>query len=181
MPKIHNRKRWVCLFLLFALAGIELFWGDKLLGIFIIAFFIIFLVFHPPSFAIIAASAMVIALFTTPTIDSLTALKHFNLNTISHPKQPLVNILSPNSGLEVLPIEVQEMLALLHTHNVVNYRISEQMGHDLLIYQRIREAAWPIPYDTSSSFLFLSPKDPIINPNCSVIDQREDVVLEYCH
>jgi len=181
MPRIYNRKRYVFLFLLFVLAWIELFWGNKVYGIFIIAFFIILLVFRPPSFSIIAASALVIVFFTTPTIESLTELRNSNLNTISHPKQPLVNILSPNSGQEVLPLEVQEMLALLQTHNITSYRISEQMEQNLLIDQRIREAAWPIQFDTSSSYLFVSPHDLIIIPNCVVMDQREDVVLEYCH
>jgi len=180
-PIIEIRKRLVIIFLLGAWALIQYSLGNKFYAIFIIVFFIILIVFRPPFFMLIAASVLVIALFNTTALDTLMELRQSNLSAVQNPKLPLTNIFSPNSGQEVLPDQVQEMLSLLHTHHIASYQISKPLEQDLRIYQRIIEAAWPIKYDGTSPYLFISLNDVIINPNCDVIDQRKDVALEYCH
>jgi hypothetical protein len=179
---MEKRKRLAHIFLLGFWAVIQYSLGNGLFGLFIVALLIITLIMpRPPYFAIIAATVLIIALFYTPTIDTWTVLKKSNLSTFQTPKLFLRNIFTANSGQEVLPVYVQQMLPLLQTHHVTSYQLSDQLSQDPLIKQRVIEAAWPIKMDRKSAYILILLKQINNNPACVVIDQREDVALEYCH
>lgn len=177
----EKRRSLVYLFILVMWALIQYSLGNRFYGLFIIAFFLILAISRQLSFMRIAASVLVIVLFITPTIDTWTKLKQSNLSTFQHPKRPLANIFSPNSGQEVLPVQVQRMLSLLHTHHIASYQLSNQLDRDIEIKQRIIEAAWPIKMDSTSSYLLSVLTETKNNPTCLVIDQNKDIALEYCH
>jgi len=174
-------KRLVHLFLLGAWALAQYSLGNKFYGLFIIAFFLILVIARPPSFLLLAVSVLVIVLFNTPTIDTLAQLRLSNLSAGRHPRPFLTRVFSPNSGKEVLPIQVQQMLSLMQEHQISNYQLSNQLDSDPLIKQRIIESAWPIKMDSTSPYLFSSLEETITNPTCVVIDQKEDVTLADCH
>jgi len=174
-------ERLVHLFLLGAWALTQYSVGNKFYGLFIIAFFVILVIARPPSFLLLAASVLVIVLFNTPTIDTLAQLKLSNLSAGKHPRPFLTRIFSPNSGKEVLPIQVQQMLSLLQEHQIASYQLSNQLDSDPLLKQRIIESAWPIKMDSASPYLLSSLEETITNPACVVIDQRKDVALADCH
>jgi len=132
---------------------------------------------------LLVVSVLVIVLFHTPTINTLAELKKSNLSTIQDFKLSLTNIFSPNSGQEVLPVQVRQMLSLLQTHHIASYQLSNQLDLNLLIKQRIVESAWPIKMDKRSPYLLGLVEEIKRTPiwrNCAVIDQREDVTLVYC-
>jgi hypothetical protein len=108
-------------------------------------------------------------------------LKQSNLGTFQDLNSPLSNVLSPNSGQEVLPPRVLQMLNLLKSNNISGYDLSNYLVQDKLTYERIIESAWPIKLKRKSFQLLCSIEEINFYPNCEVIDQREDVALVRCH
>lgn len=60
-----------------------------------------------------------------------------------HSKSALRDLVTPNSGEQVLPPLVRDMLALLRRRNIQEYALSLQISADLPLYQRIIELAFP--------------------------------------
>lgn len=55
----------------------------------------------------------------------------------------LRNLFIQNSGEEVLPSAVREMLTLLRRHDIQEFTLSPEISADDLLYQRIIESAYP--------------------------------------
>jgi hypothetical protein len=175
-----KRKGFTALFLLGGWVLI-LYSFDRLVdAFFIIAFFLFLIFFRPRHFILVAAFVLVIVLFDTPTLDTWTKLKELNLSTYQHVPPVLAQLFEPNSGQHVLTGQVRKMLALIQTHQLTSYRLSTSFNQDEWIRQRMIESAWPIKMESSSPFLFSPIEILNNNPNCDVIDQKEDVALEYC-
>ena len=177
----ENRQRLVHVTILGIWALSQYFLGNKIYGFFIIVFFFILMLSRSRNFILVAIPVLVIVLFNTSTIDTATQLKKWNLNTVQNYKRTLIHIFTPNSGQNVLPARVRQMLSLLIDNHVASYRLSDQLYQDPLVMQRIVESAWPIKLDSTSPYLLSLPAELTNNPTCSVIDDRKDVVLAYCH
>jgi len=176
----ENLRRLAHIILLGAWALIQYSLGNKIYGLFIIVFYLALLIYRQSYFTLIAIPALVLVLFDTPMIDVWVQLKKSNMDTVQHLTPSLRTLFTPNSGQEVLPDQVQNMLSLIQNHHVPNYRLSKQLTSDPLIRERIKESAWPVKTEKKSAYL-LSLNGEIKNhPACIIIDQREDVVLAHC-
>jgi hypothetical protein len=179
---IKKRKKLAYTFILSVWAVIQYSLGNKEYSLFIILVFFILTVFRPPSFMLIAGSVLIIVLFNTPAMETLAYLKQTNLRTVEQVRLTLDNIVRPDSGQEVLPVLVQEMLTLLRNNHITSYQLSTaNRVYSTLIKQRIIEAAWPIKMDNNSPFFLMLPKETINYPDCSVIDQEKETALVYCY
>lgn len=91
------------------------------------------------------------------------------------------NLETPNAGQHVLPASVREMMALLRSHRLDNYRVSERIAtaQEALIYQRIVESAWPRRMDSASGHEFRFVSEPATS-GCTEIERRKEVALVFC-
>jgi len=176
-----NKETLIQLVLLSAWVFFEYSLGNKFYAVFMIFFLLLLIAIRPPAFILVAVSVLVIVFFNTPIINTVTELKRSNLIAVSHIKPSLDKIFRPNTGEEVLPVQVQQMLSLLRSHHISSYQVVGQFTTDGLIMQRIVESAWPIKMETTSSYFFIALTEINNYPACKLIDQKEDVALAYCH
>ncbi|MBW8010312.1 MAG: hypothetical protein FVQ83_03585 [Chloroflexi bacterium] len=158
----------------------QFFLGNKYFVIFIVFFLLTLIISRPLPSRIVTLLFLVIVFFATPAIDTLMEVKQSDLNTINDPGGALSNILSPDTGREVLPSQVQQMLKLLHRNNISNYQLSNQYEEGLGI-QRIIEGIWPIKIEPISSYFIISHNEIDDFSSCERIDETKDVVLVYCN
>ena len=92
-----------------------------------------------------------------------------------------LNLTTPHIGEYVLPSTVQEMLALLRSHQVVSYQISEKIMNDPLFHQRIVESAWPRRVSPESNYRLILIPELDNSSNCREVERRKEVVLVFCH
>lgn len=182
-----DQRKWlVHLFLLFLWALIQFSLGNKFYSLYVIAFFLTLILYRPPKFALLAVSVLVIVLFGTSIIDTLSALKQSNLDIAQNPKPALTNIFTPNSGSQVklgddLQSKIWNMLSLLRKHNVASYQLSDKLHSDFQVFARITIAAWPIKMESTSSYILITVDERGNYSTCSKIDKKKDVALVYCH
>jgi hypothetical protein len=129
---------------------------------------------------LLVVSVLAISLLATPVLPTWIYLVQSYLSLFSHFDRTLAVVLEPGAGQEVLPDEVQQMLALMRAHHIGNYRLSPQLSEDTLIYQRTIEASWPVRMQLDSAYLFSRLAESVSDPDCAQIDQRRNVVLDYC-
>ena len=175
-------KLIVNIFLLGVFALIQYYYLDnRFYALFIVFFFLALLIPHRRYFSLLAVSILIITIFNTQMLDTWMKLRELELTTIQAPKSALVNIFTANSGQEVLPIQVQHMLTLLHNNHINSYQLSNQFVQDPTIDQRIIESAWPIKMENTSYYYLISSNEIKNYAICSIIDQREDVTFAECH
>jgi hypothetical protein len=58
-------------------------------------------------------------------------------------RSALRNLVTQNSGEEVLPSLVRDMLALLRRHAIQEYAISPEISANMVLHQRVIESAFP--------------------------------------
>jgi hypothetical protein len=176
------RRNWMVQLLLLATWVVFQFWvGNRVYALFMIVFFLALSLLRPPNFILLAIPVLILLLFNTQTINSLVQLRRWNLNAVQDYKHTLLELFTPNSGQEVLPDRVRQMLQLLQKHHIEEYRLSSQLAADMRIQQRIVESAWPVREDASSPHLLGSIEEIKKDPSCTVVDQEKDVALAYCN
>jgi hypothetical protein len=85
----------------------------------------------------------------------------------------------PRTGEDVLPRSVREMLAMLRSHDVNRYRISDAISADSWVFQQIVASAWPRKLDPDSNAGFiLNSEQPA--SGCRLVDRQTEVSLVYC-
>jgi len=178
---IEKRRRLAQIFILGLWALIQYSLGNKFYGLFGILFLLIFFFYRPRYFKVFAVIVLLMALFSSHSVDTWTDLIQSNLDTVQHLQLTLANILTPNSGREVLPGKVQQMLSLFGKYHITNYRLSNRLEQDESINQRIIESAWPKKKDSTSFYLICLIEEIKNNPTCDLIGKRKDVALVYCH
>jgi hypothetical protein len=167
----------VCLF-----AMIEWHFDNRFYAIFIICFYIIALFFRKKRyFDIIIPVILTFCIFNTLLPDCILLIKKTNVPSIQHPKGVLVNLFAPNTGLEVLPVPVQDMLRILKKTNKETYKLSPEISSDGEIMQRIVEAAWPRKLEETSPYIFINSDESDQYKLCEVVDDLEDLTLVDCH
>ena len=179
--RVSERPRLIVnLLILVIWVWIEVTFGFEICGLFGIILGVMYVTYRPRLFKLIATLALGIVFVLTPALITWTQLALTYVNTAQHLDSNLANIFSPNSGKEVLPDQVQQMLSLLQLHHILDYRLSKQIEQDSLLDQRIIESAWPIRMESKSLYLLCLIEEIKSNPTCVSIDQSEDVALEYC-
>ena len=100
---------------------------------------------------------------------------HWNIHPI-----PLNNLLTPGSGLEVLPEEALQVLSLIEANEVESYQISPLLNDDYHIMQRIVESAWPVRMKENSPHVFIRVEELPDFSSCQLVDQKELIALVFC-
>lgn len=177
---LFDRKRLLYIFMLGVWALFQYRQGNELYAIAIILLYALLSMPRFRNFTLVAACVLVILVFKMPTVETISEIKNTNLKAFQSFKPSLNTILTPNTGLEVLPKGARQMLELVKIHSVPDYRLSDSLLQDPLISQRIIESAWPIKMEITSRYLFLLTPEITNYPACDKIDRRDDIILAYC-
>jgi hypothetical protein len=88
---------------------------------------------------------------------------------------------TPGSGEHVLPLAVQDTLAILRGRGraVKTYQLSESLTADEWVLQQMIASVWPRKLEKGAMARFVLNTDPVV-PGCTVIDKRSTVSLVYC-
>gem|GEM_PF-1333007 len=170
------------LFLLLIWAPLQYTFSNRVYALYIIIFFILLRRVRNVYLPLIVASIFFILVFNTYTIDTWADVKNYNTTTAKNRKMTLQTILTPRSGLEVIPDESRQMLSLIQKYNLPHYRISPVLRKDELVFQRIYETAWPVKMKDSSPYLFVCPDELQENKKfetCSIVEKKEKIALVY--
>jgi len=154
--------------------------GNELYALFMILFFFALSVYRSRNFTLIITSVLVIILFKMPVLDSWIEIREANLATFHSFKPSISRLLTPDSGRDVLPTTVQQMLSLLQENKITEYRLSDTFEQDPLIQQRIIESAWPAKKNAASPYLLCSIGEFKNMTACIDIVREKDVILVYC-
>ena len=154
--------------------------GNELYALFVFLLFFILSISRSKNLTLIIAPVLLIVLFRTPVLDTWIEIRKSNLDTFRSFKPSMSRLFTPNSGRDVLPKDVQQMLALLEENNLAEYRLSTMFEQDPLIHQRIVESAWPVKKDAMSPYLLSSVEEFKSMTSCVEVARKENVVLGYC-
>jgi len=119
--------------------------------------------------------------FKPPIVDTIGQRFRCLFHVITDIQSFHRNLITPNTGEHVLPSAVQEMLALLSSHQVVSYNLSRKILNHTLLHQRIVESAWPrkMSPESNNKLILISELDS--SPNCKEVERRKEVALVFCH
>jgi len=170
----------VVFILLVGWAAINYNHGHSVYALLIIAFYLFSLLLPKPSFTLVLVSVIAYMFLSSVSLSAFAQVRKTITDAMEHPSQPLNNLLTPHTGLEVLPEPVQQMLALIEEHKITSYRLSPQMSADYHIVQRIVESAWPLRMSEQATSVFTAIDETGDFPACQVIDQAEEVSLVNC-
>ncbi len=125
--------------------------------------------------------AVFLILYRPPIGKSIENLMRSTFHAVRDFRSFQANLATPNSGEQVLPAPVREMLALLRAHHLTAYRVSERImtAEETLIYQRIVESAWPRRIDSRSGHEFRFVSEPP-TPGCAEIERKKEISLVLC-
>lgn len=171
-------RRWAYIGLVLGWAVLNYSVGGQVYALSILAFFAALSAVVRRHFLYVGLPALLVILLCTPVPATLTALVQFNRAAARQPYSRISAILTPNSGREVLPREVRHMMSLLQSRHLDTYRASDQIRGGPL-WQRLVEGLWPARPDPASPYKFRLSTDQPDAP-CSLVQQRENVILERC-
>ena len=172
-------KKMIGVFLLIIWTLTQFQAGNKLYAISLVLLFIIFSIPRLRNFTLIAGCVLLLLTFKTPLLETIIDIKTINLTTFSAFRPAVNKLFTPNSGREVLPGVVQQMLQLAETSSLPDYRLSSALSNDPLIQQRMVESAWPVKIEPTSNYLFLLATETTDN-TCSEIGRKGNIILAYC-
>ena len=89
------------------------------------------------------------------------------------------NLDTPQTGEYVLGSRVEEMLAMLRSHGLQEYRVSAAIAENSWVLQQIVASGWPRKLEKDAKRTFVLNTEPAL-PGCSVIDRQREVSLVYC-
>jgi hypothetical protein len=90
------------------------------------------------------------------------------------------NVNTPRAGEErVLPNAVQEMLAIVRSHELQRYEISDGLAANPWITQQIVASAWPSKRQNDAAWRFVLNVEPALS-HCTVTERRTEVTLVHC-
>jgi hypothetical protein len=120
-------------------------------------------------------------LFKPPINEAIGRLLGSSFHDLTDFKSFDMNLTTPHIGEHMLPSSVQEMLALLRSHQVDSYQISGKIMKNTLLHQRIVESAWPRKMSAKSNYkiIFISEFDN--SSGCREIDRKKEVALVFCY
>jgi hypothetical protein len=90
------------------------------------------------------------------------------------------NINTPRAGEErVLPVSVLEMLAMVRSHHLERYEISDGVAADPWSAEQIVASAWPSKREADAAWRFAMNSEPLA-PDCTLTERRTEVYLVHC-
>jgi len=170
----------VVFLLLIGWAAINYDHGHRIYALLIIVFYLVSLLLPKPSFALVLVSVIAYMFLSSVSLSAFGQIRKTINDAMEHPSIPLNNLMTPHTGLEVLPGPVQQMLALIDEHAITSYRLSPQLNADYHIVQRIVESAWPLRMTEQAANVFTALDETDDFPACKLIDQAEEVALVNC-
>ena len=127
--------------------------------------------------------AVFVALYKPPIVEAIGNLFRSTYYALTDIRSFQLNLKTPHAGEHILPTAVQEMLTLLRTRHIEDYRISEKIAiaENGLVHQRIVESAWPTKLDLRShnKLLFISEWDA--SPQGMEIERKKEIILVFCN
>jgi hypothetical protein len=153
-------------------------WGNKYFATIVIFFALSVLLVRWNQLQLIEAIVLTIILLWTSSFNTMLDIKQATLGAIQDPRPGLTAALTPNSGREVLPEVVQQMLSLLESHQITKFQVSKAIAQDVLVSQRLTESAWPRIW-MESQYLLCGVSEVKQNPTWVIVDTRKDVALVY--
>lgn len=122
-----------------------------------------------------------VVFYRPPIVKSIENLFRSTFHAARNFRAFQSNLEMPNAGEQMLPASVREMLALLRTHRLDTYRVSERImtAEEALIYQRIVESAWPRRMDSGSGHEFRFAFEPATS-GCTEIERKKEVAMTAC-
>jgi hypothetical protein len=102
-----------------------------------------------------------------------------SLTSGGHGRSAFRDLVTPNSGEQVLPPLVRDMLALLRQHGVQEYAVSPQISTDPLLHQRIVESAFPKMMVPTAPYLLARVGEPL-PANCRPMAVEKGIELAAC-
>jgi hypothetical protein len=89
------------------------------------------------------------------------------------------NINKPHAGEQILPVRVQEMLAMIRARDVDRYSVSPPIVEDAWGFQQIVGAAWPRKLEQGAKARFVLNVEPF-PAGCDLVEKQTEVSLVYC-
>lgn len=94
-------------------------------------------------------------------------------------RSALRDLVTPNSGEQVLPPLVRDMLALLRQRGIQEYALSPQISADPLLHQRIVESAFPRMMVSTAPYLLARVGEPL-SAKCNSVAVEKGIELAAC-
>jgi len=171
----------ISIFTFIAIIMTQYILGNPLYSLFIIIFFLILLILKESSLMLLTLTLISITVFSTQLIDTLANLKESDINSLHYYQNTIQNVFTPNSGQEVLPQPVLQMLEIIETNQIEDYQLSDLLEKDPSIFQRISESAWPVRMSSTSKYFFITPNEIENYTACTMIGQSGETVLVVCN
>ena len=86
---------------------------------------------------------------------------------------------NPQTGEQILPVRVREMLTMLRGQGVKRYRLSDSIAADNWVLQQIIASAWPRKLEANANARLVLNSDPI-ESGCLLMERQGEVSLVYC-
>ncbi len=148
--------------------------------LFIMVFFFVSIFLPKPSFTLVLVTVISYLLFSSVSIPALNQIRHTSVEAVAHPSIPLNNLLTPDTGLEVLPEEALQALSMIDTNKVEEYRLSPSLNEDYHTMQRIVESAWPVRMREDARHVFIRAEEIADFQKCQLIEEKDLIALVYC-
>ncbi len=166
---------------------IVLFWGyityrvgDYKLLLIAFIFLVVLMIIRKPNLFFVSLPILFIIILFSSTIDAWSSLKENNLSLAQDPVRLLRKMLTPGTGTEALPPEIQHLHTLLERNEIPDYRLSPKLTENPLFFQRAIESSWPVRLTEESKYLFGFIDEFSNYPNCKPINEIMDIQLGYC-
>ncbi len=181
---IFNQKKLILvarIILIGIVVLIEWKLNNRIFALFIVLFSLVAQFFYNKRYFVFIITAILIFFaFNSSTLDYLLLIKRADFPNFQHPKVIINTLFTPNTGREVLPKQVQNMLSLIQEVDIEDYKLSAEISLNGEVVQRIVESAWPVKLEKSSSYNFIIDKEKMEYAGCTNIKQLEDIILVYC-
>ena len=86
---------------------------------------------------------------------------------------------NPQTGEQVLPGKVREVLTMLRGQGVKRYRLSDSIAADNWVFQQIIASAWPRKLEADANARLVLNSDPMLS-GCLLMERQREVSLVYC-
>ncbi|MPM13790.1 hypothetical protein SDC9_60149 [bioreactor metagenome] len=167
---------------IFILALILLFTAFYLFAFVLIFLFclILVLLFRKKSLKLLFIPITVLFLLSAGMNQAFSALVDTSQELVFHSQESIKTYLIPNSGIEVLPDEVQQVIHLAGKNHLKSFSLSEKFRQDETLYQRVSESVWPKRIYDQSLYKMILKEELIHYAGCSLIDEDQKVLLINC-
>jgi hypothetical protein len=134
---------------------------------------------------IVAIMLLVVTVFASLRVDKDTDAYHEWQRSLialldgQQLRSALRNLVTQNSGEEVLPSLVRDMLALLRRHAIQEYAISPEISVNMVLHGRIIESAFPKRMVPTAHYL-LALAEERLPPGCQRLQTEGGVQVAAC-